>query len=740
MGLILHLTDLHLGGSDATPLGDYEKTPVLTAEQQEQRLDVYGSSLKALGELLTTRGDALSAIAITGDVCLRGDSAAYDVLPGLLTRLGAQLPAPDHILVVPGNHDVPWGTPPSTADRWGTFVNKIRRELGYVTPLIEGIDIDESGALINDPPLPIVTAEDGSFVLVGMNSADLCGSRRASDFADDALENLRSGDPVVEALLDEHERFRIADIARVSKQQLVAVGEVLRQLGEPKLPLRILALHHQLLPVTDAEEVKDFETIVNLAQVRRLIGTRAVSVVLHGHKHAPATYVDHVPLSPGPGVSDRSRRVLVSSGASLDEHWGEGTEYARLVDVIPGGESAANVRVLALPAVSLGAAFDEKVRFDLCGDVHLTTDPVELGVHVFEGETVDDVYDQLLLLHGPDGEALRVDTVVCRIAHGETAKRMPKNYQYPPEAAAGPQAWFDEIIEWWQTPDPRAPKPHFNHGERIFRLGGDHDQLAEVITALSTEPRTTRGIIEIIDPVQDEVWNTKHRMPAFCLVHLYFDNVDGNRLNCAAFFRKQSLKGWWPFNVAEMAHIQERVLNGLRESVPDAVPGEITTYSSVTVYGTARPRVIVPALDRDAAHAPEKISTVALGLFRPPPDGNALVAFDQYFQDWLPPDLMEPDGVPVALPGLELLSRVIAGFSTNFDRPKGQALSTEIHQAYLANLSYSRTEDEPRDMDNRQVEFNVWREQILHRHTVIMQLAEELIAEALDGHDSRAPD
>jgi 3',5'-cyclic AMP phosphodiesterase CpdA len=740
MAHILHLSDLHLGEpGTAQEAGDYKIRVGVGGEQF--RIDIYRSSMDALRARLEDEGTALAAVVVTGDTCLRGDATGFDMLPELLERLGLHLPPPEQILVLPGNHDVPRGSPPSSLERWRPFIDGVRGR-GYVTPLLEGVDIDADGNIDASARPPVVSDPEGSFVVLAINTADLCMSLRDTGLSPGQLDELRrlaaSGNDAVETLLDEHERLRNVDIARASKGQLIALGSLLDAQPDSPLPLRIAALHHQLLPVTDTEEMKDFEAIINLGQVRRFLATRGFSAVLHGHKHAPAAYVDRLALVPGeiPGPNYETRKILVSSGASLGQTWGEGQEFGRLIAVRPGGGSAAEIKVLGLRALAPGAA--SAGPLPLAAEAQFALTPVDRKVRVFEGATVDDVYDQLLLVHDNDDPESRLDWIICRIEEGATALSPPTHYPYPADVADDAtkdnEEWFQGMVDWWQEAEPGSSDPNFTHGERIYRLGGDAiDQVESAAKALIGDPKTTRAVIAIVDPYQDDIGNTRHRMPAFCAVHVYFDE-DGQRINCLGVFRKQQLTAWWPFNVAEIARIQSEVVGRIRDSSPHARAGSITTYASVTLMGTPRPRVIVPQMDRDAAKNPAGVMGIALGLFVNGADG--LDEFLRYFNDWLPTtDVMEPDGVPVALPGLVLLERTVDELATRYDSGPGADLARHLHQMRLLNEGYSTSEDDPRERAQRRVDFDNWRDAVLDRWSDV-ESAARLVTEDMDRRKS----
>lgn len=90
MGLLLHLSDLHLAAADATSdvTGDY-KIDALPVVDRQRRTESIRTTLKQLGRALTEDGTALDGIVISGDVTVRGRADGIDLLPRVLAQLGS---------------------------------------------------------------------------------------------------------------------------------------------------------------------------------------------------------------------------------------------------------------------------------------------------------------------------------------------------------------------------------------------------------------------------------------------------------------------------------------------------------------------------------------------------------------------------------------------------------------------------------------------------------------------------
>src|SRR4051812_14088536 len=110
MGLIVHLTDLHLGPKGAARYSDDDKLKLLDPEEHTSIRDVAIDQLKALASQIRTRARGISAIVVSGDVTVAGSPDGFAELSDFLVEaFGDLVPAdPGRIVVVPGNHDVEW--------------------------------------------------------------------------------------------------------------------------------------------------------------------------------------------------------------------------------------------------------------------------------------------------------------------------------------------------------------------------------------------------------------------------------------------------------------------------------------------------------------------------------------------------------------------------------------------------------------------------------------------------------
>jgi 3',5'-cyclic AMP phosphodiesterase CpdA len=742
VALILQLGDLHLGHPDAAhqEIGDYKQKFIPPVERQT-RVATLRHTLRGLSGWLLAKGLNLDAVVVVGDVTTQHDETGFQALPGLLEELGEHLPDAERVIVVPGNHDVAWGTSPSSAERYRLFLDHIRSR-GYRTPYLEGVDIDEHGSVLaTSEAEPLLTLDEGAITLVAINSVNYSGAVEPSPLTNeqqDELRDLANTNEAVAALLGHTRRLSIVDAARVSPAQLVAVAALLR--STPVEAVRAVVLHHHLLPVVPNEEVKSYESITNLGEFREFAAGNGVNLVLHGHKHAAKAYLDLAfethEVAVGRSEFVRRSPVLVSSVGHVGEFVGPPAEAARLIEISTKYAASRRIAVRSIHGLSAGAAYSS-APFPQVAATRVDRDVGSAAVHVYDGATVDDVYDQLASVFddaAPD-ELLR--TVICHITEGDTALRPPASYGLV--VGESPDQWFDDVVDWWQHPDPVAKSPRFNHGTRIFRgFGSNIDQVADVADALATDPTTTRGVVILIDPTTDEIADTTGRLPSFCLAQFLIDQ-EAAKVDCIGYFRKQQMRVWWPVNACELARLQQRVVERLREHRHEVNAGSITTISAQAIAGTQRPRVLVPWIDRLADERPNEVWEIVLDLFdRNVNAAEVLETWDRIFNDWLPGEMREPDGVPLSLTGLGILETATRTLSARAADKNGEALAGTLRSMQFANNAYSRIEDLPRQQAReRQGAYEEWVGQIRELHEAVMGHVRLIVA---DREDTTPPE
>ncbi len=526
--------------------------------------------------------------------------------------------------MVPGNHDVTWGTEPGSEERYRTFIEGVRA-VGYVTPLLDGIDY------IGDDPTaganPLFTGSD--FMVAAVNSADMCGV--IEPFKGDAaaeFERLIASGNLSGELQAQIRRVRTYDMPRIDHRQMAALAGLIDHVDTGLV--RIVALHHHLVPVREEEEVKPFEAIVNL-------GESGIDVVVHGHKHVPQ--VQTLALT---GPDAERRFAVISSCGTIGGTFGTGHEIAKLINIDSSLPTLRRVEILTVPAVSAGSKL--RRRITSLYDQPTWRSSGVTPITVISGATATNVHEQLLEM-AREAEQMPMHDVVCVVDQGPTALRPPTTYRLPAHDPTPLPDWFDDIVTWWQDPTRAHGKP-FTHGQRLRDWSGDQncDQLSAIADILARDTGTSRGIAVLFNPDTDKINNKAVDFPSFSLLHLW---VSDRALHCSAFFRKQEMTFWWPVNAAELARIQAEAVGRLRLTHEHITAGAIRTYASEAVFSDRLPKVDVPRIDRQFWRDPAALRVLAVAVADNSMPGRSddITALLSFMDDWAPVAGAPPNGV-----------------------------------------------------------------------------------------------
>ncbi len=710
MALVLHLSDLHLATQPDEELGDY-KREVISREHRQARRREIEATLTALGDHLSDQERTLDAVVVTGDVTYQNNEEGFLALGPTLANLRSALPPPERIVVLPGNHDVAWGTAQGTKERYDRFCKHVRENLGYRTPLLEGVDITVSGSRRHGAKVtsPVLDCRDLGFVVVPINSANYCGVTDGGHPR--AILTQVDLDRAL-AKLSENEREAIAgwldmtlfdDVAQVTPAQFAALKKALRDLSSPDT-LVIAAIHHHLLPVSTTEEVKPFADITNLGQTRKFLAEN-VDVILHGHKHSELVYVDHLDEL-GTDEPVRERSLVISSGTSGMQ---PGSVSMRLLDIEPSG-LRRTVRIADIAGVQDGQAVTPKDR----GSWHLP--PSRTDRHAWSdtrsaaarATTVSTCYQAVMGMFEerrlPGGE--RVDVTIsnlkCTVLDGASCHDLPDGY---PEVPGRWPGWFPQTVDWWQgTERSEGSGYDFTHGERLYEHMGWLDQIEAAAKVLAKDSATTRGTMTLMEPARD--LHSGLAFPSFCLVQPHI--IDG-ALHVSGTFRKQEMHFWWPVNVAELAAIQEQLKEGIeRHSEMVIEIGSITTVTEFAVFSDTPPKAVVPFLDffDDEGIREDRIVAMAYAAVHGSSETSAGVADDWRLvqEQWKPARSPAADADPVSVTGTERLARLVRLFEVQ----KGMEprLAGHLDKIAVANRVFADRQKDPRP--ERKAAFEKW--------------------------------
>lgn len=696
MPTLLHISDLHLGDvTSAQIAGDY-KNELVPLTERLTRIRRLRNTLRELHLHLRERKIVLDSLVISGDIAVANAESGFQQLGEVLGELGTSLPSPNRIVIVPGNHDVAWKTPPSSSTRYERFLKYVRGA-GYITPILDGVDAISASL---DFSKHVLESEDHEYVIVPINSSNYCGSLEPAQHPDTIWGTLAASVPneAVEDLHREFDRLRLHDVARISPQQFDALRALLVHVANRPgsgSPFRIAVLHHHLLPVSTSEEFKSFESISNLGLLRNFLRANRFDLVLHGHKHAEAMYWDRISMQ---DFDSRGRDVFVVSGATIGGTSYDSRDVCRLI-AIEGHPLATTISITNVPAAEPGAAIDGfRTRRVPVWKVHQEPDP---GLSVtIRDESFARAFARLRSVFDDTSRHTEIPLITVSLASAPTANEVALHYPEVPGVATHEKAaWLSDLVQWWQRPESAlGARLHFTHGSRIHRYraradGISIDQLARVVKTLENRDNGGRAVVILMDPALDEINTTRQKFPAFTMAQFLVRDArgEGLRLDCVGFFRKQEMRYWWPVNVLELSYMQTQVCARLQTAHRGLSAGSITTVTTLAVAGGGPPRVAVPAVDRALDENRDELWSYIYALFWEdmPNRSTYLTRWRTLLEDMIPQVHPEPDGVPVALDGLQFLVNEARRFVRHHDQSNVSEVVPLLQTLFEINSQYA---------------------------------------------------
>ena len=486
-------------------------------------------------------------------------------------------------------------------------------------------------------------------------------------------------------------KLRMHDAARVSREQLISVGDALRRAlpGPDRRPIVIAALHHHLFPVSLAEEVKSFETMTNVAALRQFLADNHVDIVLHGHKHVPNVYENVVDLAPFDENSHR-HRLLVCSAGTIGQGHAHGMEIAKLIEIDDDLPTLPRITIVPLAAVGPSAQLVRLTARQVERRIP-TDEPVRKDHLIIRGRTTEDVHTQLLA-HFHDYNDALVLNLGCVVEDGPSALMRPSSY---PELgdhplASDPDTYFSALVDWWQNGQIVNGKP-FTHGQRIKAWANviGRDQLVDVANTLLRDSTSSRGLVALFEPDRDQIADIPNKFPAFVLAHFFLQDA---ALHVVGVFRKQEMRYWWPINAAELAEMQARVVDLMNKQGRTVQAGSLTTFATQAKAGTAIPWVAVPAIDQLVWDDPSNMWSLAAAVAAPDMGAKRasfLAQIHELMMEWRPADQEAADGAPAAGPGLRHFDLALVALGETFGRTKAVRRFHELLELMqVANREY----------------------------------------------------
>ena len=721
MSLILHLSDLHLGTRD--PAFDDAKTEAIPKSERDTRQKAIRRTLQKLAAFLTKNGDHLDAILVTGDISYACDKKGFQDFQSVLGELGDQRPPNNRIAIVPGNHDVPRGTNPSSSQRY-EFFRKYIPSNHFITPLLDGIDILPGVTLPSKIQRHYILDRRNKWLVVPVNSSNYCQMWQPitpipeADWKEFQKSAKKYGEKEVSKRLEE---LRLTDAARISPEQFDALQALLGKVWEdisrrgenPDSYFRIAILHHHLLPVSTVEEIKKYESFTNLGLLRHFLARQKFDLVLHGHKHIAKRYWDHIPLVNSCGQP--SHQLLVISGGTLGETYHAEDEVCRLIRVCPP-EDARILSITSIPSIAAGDHLDNPPSENFPFWEARTSDSVNTApLTRITGKDVDQVYDRILAHFRNQSDDKLCYNLVCQMAVAPVAEKMPSAYPVVEGVETKKrEEWFRKMVDWWQLPKPSMSKTlQFTHGHRICCCGdADIDQIKNVITVLTKKPSSSRAVVILCRPETDAVHDRTKKFPSFCLVQFLVRDRSSRHpvLDCIGYFRKQEMKYWWPVNLAELARLQKSVYVGIpkKDDMEHLEIGGITTIAAIARIGKRPPQVAVPIVDRNLDQDRQLLWTMCYALFWPHRNKRKRyeVEWQKVLRELVPEEGFDPDGVRVPLRGLEFLASEVKRFASHHPSADSRELVNAMEQLHQRNEEFVETLH--KDEKKAQNEYDRW--------------------------------
>ncbi|GFI08461.1 3',5'-cyclic adenosine monophosphate phosphodiesterase CpdA [Lachnospiraceae bacterium] len=297
---ILHLSDIHLGNDIG--ITDYEiddKLGVFRNNLMESKQNYFDILL----DYLSNAGITYDFVVISGDIVHRGQydySSYFNTCILKLIEL-KRLPNRNHIIIVPGNHDIVEGN-----DKWKIFEQYL--DIQFVKPIMKLNSISRNEYLqkvnnllrkrkrskfISNSDFPFIIDKNKKIILYAFNSCSLC-----------QMNNV---------IIDgKSEKLDLPRIDNLELDYFIYTMKSLKEIdNEYNDYLKIAVFHHHISSFTEFEEIKSFETLSNAGIVKKTLIENGVKLVLHGHKHYPNIYLDT--------TASKKGGLTVVSGGSICE-------------------------------------------------------------------------------------------------------------------------------------------------------------------------------------------------------------------------------------------------------------------------------------------------------------------------------------------------------------------------------------------------------------------------------------
>ena len=234
----------------------------------------------------------IGLIVISGDLTFAATEEEFNAANSFIwTLLGRLNLGPAHVVIVPGNHDIRW-------TRTDAYTEGAQLELTTEEATENYRNFYQK--LLGHPP-HVNLCMGRRYVLAGTFVVDVCGLNSTS---------LATG------------KNFLAGIGRIEQSAFENVKEGLGWTTDAGLALRLLILHHHLVPIenrTPAEEYyRGFGMAIDAPRIQRLAANAGVRMAIHGHRHQPFIWQSDVYELPNVDLTGASlgKMTIIGGGTA----------------------------------------------------------------------------------------------------------------------------------------------------------------------------------------------------------------------------------------------------------------------------------------------------------------------------------------------------------------------------------------------------------------------------------------
>jgi 3',5'-cyclic AMP phosphodiesterase CpdA len=298
---ILHITDLHF----AVASNRTQHVWKLPTEIDTQRRTMVDAIVAAIGKR------KIGLVLVTGDLSFKGEPSEFEeALAALRLLLGILNLSTDHLVVIPGNHDICWTTNAKYNDKAAVTEAPENARKNYAK-------FYES--LFRHPPNAYLSMGRRYLFPSGV-AVEICALNSSS---------LETG------------KDFLAGVGRINEAAFEDVATTMRwnEQGIGSKALRILMVHHHLALTESLEAAtgypKGFGLALDAVRIQRLAARSGVQLALHGHKHRAflwRSYVFELPEDTNPNYFLGELAIIGGGSAGSIETDGN-SNYFNLLNI-----------------------------------------------------------------------------------------------------------------------------------------------------------------------------------------------------------------------------------------------------------------------------------------------------------------------------------------------------------------------------------------------------------------------